>query len=213
MKHNVELPTRNAIDDEREKLCPKIISQEIKSFVTYPDLIQDTVSGIIDCTDSTIELSQDVKLYLEAKTGIDGSGSHKARHQLVDIDKSLDENPHLDPTIYKNFLLCCVCPLSLSLVSPGKSEKVLIWKNPVPNSINCNRPLCLIRTNETRPVIEKEFDLLFQSIMDKSLQSVTISKFAEPLSLEINNTVSMIDGKMVSREQSGSHKTKELSFD
>ncbi len=54
MKHNVELPTRNAIDDEKKKLCPKIISQEIKSFVTYPDLIQDTVAGIIDCTDSTI---------------------------------------------------------------------------------------------------------------------------------------------------------------
>lgn len=202
MKYNLELPTRNDIDQEKISLCPKVISQEIKSFVTYPDLIQDTVSGIFECTDSIVELDSNTILHLEAKTGIDGSGSHRARHQLVNIEKSLDENPHLDPTLYKNFLLCCVCPLSLPLVNP--SDKVLIWKIPCPNSISYTRPLCLVRTNETRYVIEREFDSLFKNIMDTHSQSITISKFPQNLSLQIKNTVSMIDGKMVSMLQGDS---------
>ena len=197
IKFGVEIPPRNKIDIEKKTLSPQIITQEIKSCVTYPDLIHDTVSGLIKISKalSNIEISD--SLYLEAKTGIDGSGCHRARHQLVDLDKSADENPHLDATAYKNFLLCCVCPLSLSLVKPG-SDKVLLWKNPLPNSINYTRPLCLIRTCEEREVIEKEFNSLFTHIMDDSLQNFNLIEKSLNIPIKIKNTISMIDGKMVS---------------
>ena len=45
LKFNVKLPKRNDIDIEKKNLHPTIISQEIKSFVHYPDLIDDTVQG------------------------------------------------------------------------------------------------------------------------------------------------------------------------
>ena len=196
VKFNVDLPTRNVIDLEKKSLLPKIISQEIKSSVTYPDLIHDTVSSLVKIADAISIIEPNDSLYLEAKTGIDGSGCHRARHQLVDLDKSADENPHLNPNAYKNFLLCCVCPLSFTLVKPGKSEKVILWKNPAPNSINFTRPLCLIRTTETRDVIQQEFDSLFKSIMHQSEQTISLANLQIPIN--IKNTVSMIDGKMVS---------------
>ncbi|CAL4249225.1 unnamed protein product [Meganyctiphanes norvegica] len=67
-------------------------------------------------------------LELDAKTGIDGSRSHRARHQKVDSAKSLEENPHLNPEIHKNYLLTCFCPLLLYSVKGGL--KTEIWKKP-----------------------------------------------------------------------------------
>ena len=87
---------------------------------------------------------------------MDGSGSHRARHQRVDRAKSLEENPHLDPESYKNYLLTCFCPLTLTVVKDNGLE-VEIWVNPSPNSMSYTRPLSLIRAAESREVIEKEF--------------------------------------------------------
>ena len=42
---NIELPTRNNIDLAKKKLHLKITTHEIKSFVQYKDLIEDTVKG------------------------------------------------------------------------------------------------------------------------------------------------------------------------
>lgn len=109
------------------------------------------------------------ELHLEAKSGIDGSGNHRARHQMVDSSKSLEENPHLDPNIYKNYLLTCICPLTLSSRKED-GTMTLIWKNSSPNSISFTRPISLIRTCETRTVIEKEFSGLFEEIMNSKTQ-------------------------------------------
>ena len=65
---------------------------------------------------------------MTGKFGLDGSGTHKIRHQKIDSEKVLDETPHLDPNLAKtSVLLVCWCPI---LVSQGDE----IWTNPVPNS-------------------------------------------------------------------------------
>ena len=201
-KFDIELQTRNAIEAEKNSLTPHVFSQEIKTFVPYSELIKDTVCGILESMNKETEVGPSDILLLEAKTGIDGSGSHRARHQLVNIEKSLDEKPHLDPTAYKKIILSCVCPLSLRVKKPEQDDTVLLWKNPVPNAISYNRPLCLVRASETREVIESEFDSLFQTITEK--RSVTVPVAKSNIKVEIDNTVSMIDGKMVSLLQGDS---------
>ena len=100
-------------------------------------------------------------LDLVSKTGLDGSGSHSIRHQMVDTAKSLDENPHLDPSTYKNYLLACFTPLTLSSKKTGK----IIWSNNTPNGIFYTRPIALIRASESRELIESEFSELLSNIM------------------------------------------------
>lgn len=104
-----------------------------------------------------------------SKSGMDGSGSHRARHQKVDISKSLEENPHLDPELYKNYLLTTLCPLKLSSTNQA-GVKTLVWENKSPNSLTMARPLSLIRAAESREVIESEFNDLFAGITDKKSQ-------------------------------------------
>ena len=53
IKFGVEIPPRNKIDIEKKTLSPQIITQEIKSCVTYPDLIHDTVSGRLTTVTNT----------------------------------------------------------------------------------------------------------------------------------------------------------------
>ena len=108
-------------------------------------------------------------LTLVSKTGIDGSGSHRIRHQMADNSKSLEENPHLDPNIYKNYLLTCFTPLTHSYKKVGKPDTV-IWNNNNPNSISYTRPISLIRTIESREVIESEFSGLFSKLMNTKTQ-------------------------------------------
>ena len=117
------------------------------------------------------DLGSNEELLLTGKSGMDGSGGggHKARHQLVDAAKSLEENPHLNPDTYKNYLLTCFCPLELSSVNADGSNTV-IWKNESPNSITYTRPLSLIRASECRDVIESEFSGLFEEIMSSKEQ-------------------------------------------
>ena len=117
-------------------------------------------------------------LELEAKTGIDGSGSHKIRHQLVDSSKSLEENPYLDPEVFKNYILACCSPLALYSLKGG--VKTEIWKNPTPNSIAYTRPLSLVRAEESREVLENEFAGLFDNIMNiKSQVMFVLCYFSE----------------------------------
>lgn len=189
----VELPTRNTIDNKKKNLGPPILSQEIKCSVTYPDLIQDTVEGLVSAMNCKDIIPDRAVLELTAKTGIDGSGCHKARHQVINTDLSLDENPHLDPSVYSNYLLCCVAPLFLHLKTD--SERLLLWKNPMPNSISYTRPLSLVRAAESRDVIEKEFESLFSSINNNDVFSINLD--LKSVSVKVKNTVSMIDGKMV----------------
>ena len=100
---------------------------------------------------------------LHAKAGMDGSGAHRARHQRINSEKSLEENPHLDPEAYKNYLLTCFCPLSLKTMNSNGVE-VEIWVNSSPNSMSYTRPISLIRAAESRDVIEKEFSTKLQEM-------------------------------------------------
>ena len=45
LKYNVNIPTRNEIDAEKKTIHPDITYHEIKSFVDYHELIEDTVQG------------------------------------------------------------------------------------------------------------------------------------------------------------------------
>ena len=197
---NVELPTRNTIDTEKTKLHPKITSHEIKSFVHYKDLIEDTVKGLLTVSGYTVKPNE--KLTLAGKIGLDGSGNHRVRHQLVDYSKSLEENPHLDPENHKNYLLMCFCPLQLSSMENDGTLQV-IWKNNEPNSIAYTRPLTLIRTSENRDVIEKEFSELFSEIMTHKMQDISINSQIDII-VKINNTFSMVDGKLANYLQGDS---------
>lgn len=190
LKYDVELPTRNSIDSLKTEFQPKVISQEIKCSVSYPELLHDTVKGLVQS--EKMEIKDGDVLELVAKTGIDGSGCHKVRHQFVNSVLSFDENPHLDPTVYTNYLLCSMAPLFLF---HHDSEKVLLWKNPSPNSIFYARPLSLVRAKESRDVIEKEYDFLFAQIKKAETQNLKIT--GREVKLKVRNTVSMVDGKMV----------------
>ena len=192
LRFDVELPTRNEIDIHKVSYQPPILSQEIKCSVDYPSLVKDTTCGLLDVVGAA-NIGDNTTLELVAKTGIDGSGSHKVRHQIVNTDLSLDENPHLDPSVYTNYLLCCISPLSLNAVS--EDGRALLWKNPQPNSTFYARPLTLVRAAESRTIIEHEFESLFTYINDNEQFSIEIAGKQVPLT--IKNTVSMVDGKMV----------------
>ena len=191
LKFDIELPTRNDIDTHKVRYQPPILSQEIKCSVDYPSLVKDTTCGLLDVVGAA-NVGDNATLELVAKTGIDGSGCHKVRHQIVNIELSLDENPHLDPSVYSNYLVC-VSPFSLNVVS--EEGRVLLWKNPQPNSTFYARPLTLVRAAESRVIIEHEFETMFKYINDNELFYIDIVGKQVPLS--IKNTVSMIDGMMM----------------
>ena len=103
------------------------------------------------------------KLVLSAKTGIDCSGSHAARQQVVDQIRSRAKILHLDSDIVKNYLSTCFCPLTLSKVLKNGLGMVL-RENKQPNSLQLTRPISLIRTQEEREVIAETFSPLFNEI-------------------------------------------------
>ena len=51
---------------------------------------------------------------LLGKFGVDGSGSHKLRQELVDAELALTETGHLDLKKANSFLISCYVPLELS---------------------------------------------------------------------------------------------------
>ena len=64
------------------------------------------------CADKDISYS--TPLTMVGKFGLDGSGAHKIRHQLIDSDKVMFETPHLDPVKAKtSILLVCWCPIRI----------------------------------------------------------------------------------------------------
>lgn len=92
------------------------------------------------------------------------------------------ENPHLDPDLYKNYLLTCFCPLELAFEREDGTDGV-IWKNPHPNSLAYTRPLSLIRTHEERDVIEAEFSDLFSEIRLDTEQVISMLHVASYFAL------------------------------
>ena len=133
-EYDVRLPTRNEVDCMKKEMLPGgITCNEVKSDVNFDDLVSNTARGLLETTDYEITDAESLKLL--AKAGMDGSGSHRAQHQRVNREKSLEENPHIDPEFYKN-------NMSLKGVKDDGIE-VEIWANKSPNSMAYTRPLSL----------------------------------------------------------------------
>ena len=86
------------------------------------------------------------------KFGIDGSGTHKVRHQLVNELLSLLENPHLDPKKTSSFLLSGYCPLKITclhatIIRPDSGVQVKYRKKPWQNTEKYRKKYRKIRRN------------------------------------------------------------------
>ena len=95
---------------------------------------------------------------LTGKFGVDGSGSHKIRQQLINIEKANDETPHLHPEHLNTIILNCYVPLSLT------AGTQTVWENPLPNSNIYARPVSLTRGKEERTVLKEELVPIFEVI-------------------------------------------------
>ena len=165
----------------------------VRALTLNPDLIMN----------SGHEVS--VSYHLVGKFGVDGSGSHKVRQQLIDVELARSETSHLDPTKTSNFLLACYVPLELCC------NNLVVWKNPVPNSTSFARPVSLTRTTEERDILSTELEPVFQSIIRNDLE-VTVFIENKPVEITCRTECSMIDGKMVSLLQGDSGAFCHLCF-
>ena len=132
------------------------------------------------------ELQGDAEVIFTAKAGLDGSGSHKKRHQLSDDsedDAAIGESD--------SFLGVFMTPLQVSLPCTGN---VPLWENPSPNSIFYTRPLKLIKVKESRDFVGSFFPQL-QSELDSLRPLHEVPGIARKVKIETR--VTMIDGKMV----------------
>ena len=127
------------IDALRSTLHPPITSQELKVSVEMDELLGQTVTAIIKISQHHPKVG--ATYTLSGKFGIDGSGAHKVRQQLVDSTNAAIETPHVDSTITTNYLLACYVPIELLDANDGDK----VWINKVPNSFVNARPLFLIR--------------------------------------------------------------------
>ena len=147
LQHGIHFPTRNIVN-EKAKYHPVIKRQTMKSSVEMDSLLKSTFERLVE-TINFIPKSSDA-LKVIGRFGLDTSGGHKLRHQLVDHDLVATETPHLDPNKTSPFLIICYCPYEM------KYNEEVIWKNPVPNSTAFSRPVSLGRAKEERSVLEAE---------------------------------------------------------
>ena len=157
LPHGVIFPTRNTIDRVKRCLHPPILSCELKSSVDFESLLSDTASALISLNYNHEKDDREV-FTLTGKFGVDGSGSHKIRHQLINKEKAQDETPHLNPEQQNSILLSCYVPLSLGI------DGVNIWENPLPNSTIYARPVQITRGKEERSVVREEFVPIYDLI-------------------------------------------------
>ena len=89
-------------------------------------------------------------LRITLKAGLDGSGSHNKRHQLLGdpVDVSLAGSSD-------SFLGVFMTPLTIHL--DEKDSSILLWENPSPNSIFFTMPMHLVKVKESRAFVESIF--------------------------------------------------------
>ena len=183
----VTFPTRNEIDVSKGSYHPKIFSFQLKACVDIKELLAETALALLDLT-SFNYCHFPSSIQMIGKFGVDGSGSHKIRQQLVDSEIAFLETPHLDHTNTSTILLSCYCPLELRDMTTDK----LIWENPLPNSNCYARPVSLSRCKEDRDRLQEELKSCFDVIktpynfMPNELSNITCT-----------TKCSMVDGKMV----------------
>ena len=195
LKYGVVFPPRNSIDNMKKMFHPEITSYQLKSSVDVTSLLDETVSSLIQLNKDP-DTVDDGKYYLVGKFGVDGSGSHKIRQQLIDKTLAIDETGHLDPTKCNSFLLSCYVPLELH------HDDTAVWTNPVPNSTSYARPVSLTRTAEERDVLSVELEPCFKVIRKEYETTLVVDGVST--NVVCKTECSMVDGKMVSLLQGSS---------
>ena len=184
LPHDIQFPTKNNVRSHKSLYHPPVSSFELKSEVNLITLLTETATALIEI--STDKLSKESDYKLTGKFGLDGSGAHKVRHQLIDTNAATNETPHLNQEKLNSFVLTCYCPLQLSC------NETILWTNPVPNSTAYTRPVSLMRAMEDREVISVELDSHFDVIK----QPFAI-KLEDNTKVTCQTELSMVDGKMV----------------
>jgi hypothetical protein len=80
------LPIRNDVDAFKKTLLPPVISEEIKVYCDVIEMTKQTVKSIFDINGISPVVST-VPVDVQAKFGLDGSGSHQYRHQKVESNE------------------------------------------------------------------------------------------------------------------------------
>ena len=90
LPYGIVFPVRKKIDALRSTLHPPITSQEVKVSVEMDELLGQTMTAIIKISQHHPKVG--ATYTLSGKFGIDGSGAHKVRQQLVDSTNAALEN-------------------------------------------------------------------------------------------------------------------------
>ena len=188
------LPVRNDVDRFKKTLLPaSIVSTAVKTSCDVQELIAQTVGSLLEIE----KVSPDSELKVIAKFGLDGSGSHKIRHQNAEAEddsgESIEEDEEKETTSY---LGAFWCPLHVYC------GDVLVWANPLPNSILFARPVCLMREKENRESVCEHFKPFMDklAVIEKGLIPITTAlpsaNDTTDCSANIITEISMLDGKM-----------------
>ncbi len=89
-EHSIEIPTRNEIGSYKKTLICEHFVEATKTSCQFDVLVVDTVRSLIAL--SSPSLKPNDRVHVDAKLGIDGSGSHQIRHQLAENDEPGNDN-------------------------------------------------------------------------------------------------------------------------
>ena len=85
LPYDVELPTRENIDEYKQLLQPELSeSSALKCCCSLKDLVVQTTKALVNSCAQDLFSSDTNELHVLSKFGLDGSGSHKIRHQTAD---------------------------------------------------------------------------------------------------------------------------------
>lgn len=188
LPYDVELPTRNDIDEYKKSLQPNLSeSSALKCCCSLKDLAVQTTKALLNGCSEDLFSSDTNELHVLSKFGLDGSGSHKIRHQTADGTSGK----------MTNFIGAFWCPL---VIEHNNQE---IWRNPLPNSIVYARPVCLVREKETRDNLLTHFKPILDEakLLENSFDIVVKNTEVQ---LKVKTEISMVDCKMVSLLQGDS---------
>ena len=136
---NINFPNTNDLLDARKKLRPDIIPTPDKKgvMVEYKSLVKQTVEAHVLQVekDHGMPLSCSDKIEVGLKDGCDGAGSQTVMKSKAALDSA------------SNMFVYGIIPLYV------KVNDNMIWKNPIPNSPECLRPVYLVREKEDNTVL------------------------------------------------------------
>ena len=136
---NINFPNTNDLLDARKQLRPDIIPTPDKKGVQvdYKSLVEQTIEAHVLQVenDHDMPLSCLDKIEVGLKDGCDGAGSQT----VMKSKDALDSAP--------NMFVYGIIPLYI------KINDNMIWKNPIPNSPECLRPVYLVREKEDNPTL------------------------------------------------------------